>query len=223
MKVAVEYLTVPREGETVNGDAAMVRHADGGVLVVVLDALGHGEKAAAAADVGLRYLAEAPLDHGVRPLIDGLHERLRGTRGAAAMVLLFHNQRVEGCGVGNVALRSFRARIPAILTPGVLGGSLTRLRIFKGEVVVGDRIILFSDGISSRFDEEGTRSGPALATCQAIMDGHRKPHDDATVLVADIEHPAGRPGAPGDDDPIRRDPAAGRDGGSGPLPPQRSP
>ena len=187
MRLTVEYVTLPREGEKANGDAALVRRADEGVLIVVLDALGHGEKAAQAADIGMAYLAEAPLGRGLRPVVEGLHERLRGTRGAAATLLLLHNPRLEGCGVGNVGLRSYRARIPAMLTPGVLGGSLTRLRLFQGEVAPGDRIILFSDGISTRFDEEGKRSAPALATCQAIMERHRKPHDDATVLVIDIE------------------------------------
>ena len=187
MKVAVEFVTVPREGEKENGDAAMVRRVDETVLVAVIDALGHGEHAAAAATAALRYLEEARLDRGLRPVVEELHHRLRGTRGAAAMLLLFQKQKLEGCGVGNVGLRAYRARVPAMLTPGILGGSITRLRLFQGEVAAGDRIILFSDGISARFEEEGSRSTPALATCQAIMERHRKPHDDATVLVTDIE------------------------------------
>jgi phosphoserine phosphatase RsbX len=187
VKVTVEYLTLPRDGEKENGDAALVRRADDGVLIVVLDALGHGEKAAEAASIGVHYLAEAPLARGLRPVIDGLHERLRGSRGAAAMLLLLHNLRLEGCGVGNVALRAYRAKVPVMLTPGVLGASMQRLRLFHADVAPGDRFVLFSDGISARFDEEVDRNAPALATCHAIMERHRKPHDDATVLVIDIE------------------------------------
>jgi negative regulator of sigma-B (phosphoserine phosphatase) len=122
------------------------------------------------------------------------------------MLLLLRHHNVEGCGVGNVALRSYRAHVPAILTPGVLGGSLTRLRLFQGEVAIGDRLVIFSDGISSRFDEEGKRSAPALAICQAIMERHRKPHDDATVLVTDIESVPGGGSAPDDPVPQRRAP-----------------
>jgi negative regulator of sigma-B (phosphoserine phosphatase) len=196
VRVTAEYLTLPREGEKQNGDAALVRRADEGVLIVVLDALGHGEKAAEAAAIGLDYLAVAPLGRGLRPVIDGLHERLRGSRGAAAMLILLHNLRLEGCGVGNVGLRPYRAKVPVMLTPGVLGGSLTRLRLFHADLTAGDRLIIFSDGISARFEDELTRNAPALATCHAIMDRHRKPHDDATVLVTDIE-----------DQSIRRDQA----------------
>jgi negative regulator of sigma-B (phosphoserine phosphatase) len=187
VKVTVEFVTVPREGERDNGDAAVVRRSEDGVLIAVIDALGHGRHAAEAAVAGIRYLEEAPLQGGIRRVVEGLHERLRGTRGAAAMLLLIRDNKLEGCGVGNVGIRSYRARIPAMLTPGVLGGSITRLRLFQAEVEAGHRIILFSDGISSRFDDEGARGAPPLATCTAIMERYRKPHDDATVLVTDIE------------------------------------
>jgi negative regulator of sigma-B (phosphoserine phosphatase) len=186
VKVTAEFITVPREGEKANGDAALVRRADDGLLIVVLDALGHGEKAAAAAEIGLRYLAEAPLARGLRPVIDVLHEKLRGSRGAAAMLLLLRGTHLEGCGVGNVGLRSYRAKVPAMLTPGVLGGSMNRLHLFHSDLSPGDRIVLFSDGITARFDEEASRGAPALATCQTIMERHRRSHDDATVLVTDI-------------------------------------
>jgi negative regulator of sigma-B (phosphoserine phosphatase) len=185
--VTAEFITVPRDGEKANGDAALVRRTDDSLLIVVLDALGHGEKAAHAAAIGLRYLAEAPLGRGLRPVIDALHEQLRGSRGAAAMLLLVRGSRLEGCGVGNVGLRAYRGKVPAMLTPGVLGGSMNRLHLFHADLSAGDRIVLFSDGISGRFDEEASRPAPALATCRAIMERHRRPHDDATVLVTDIE------------------------------------
>ncbi len=187
MKVAVDFVTLPKEGEKANGDAAMVRRADDDVLIAVIDALGHGEKAAEVSVAALAYLDRAPIAKGLRSMVEGLHDSLRGSRGAAAMLLLVHHHRLEGCGVGNVGLRSYRARVPAMLTPGVLGGSMNRLRLFQAEVAPGDRIILYSDGISTRFDEEGARSGTPLSVCQAIIERHRKPHDDATVLVADFE------------------------------------
>lgn len=187
MKALVEYITVPREGERANGDAALVRRWEGGLLVAVIDALGHGEHAAQATAVGLGYLQEVSVKSGLRPVVEGLHERLRGTRGAAAMLLLLDQGRLEGCGVGNVALRSYRARVPAMLSPGILGASLSRLHVFTAELAAGDRVVLFSDGITARFDDEASRRASALETCQAIMERHRRPHDDATVLVMDIE------------------------------------
>jgi negative regulator of sigma-B (phosphoserine phosphatase) len=199
VKVAIEFVTIPKDGEKVNGDAALVRRdagpggpgGSGVTLVAVIDALGHGEKAAQAADVGMRYLEAAPLGKGIRHLMEGLHDQLRGTRGAAAMLLLLERDKLlTGCSVGNVTLRSYRAKVPATLTPGVLGGQMNKLRLFQAELAPGDRLVVFSDGISSRFDEEAARRPEAfnaLATCQAIMAHHRKAHDDATVLVVDVE------------------------------------
>ncbi len=188
MRVVADYVTVPREGEAHNGDAALVRRFGDGALLAVVDALGHGELAAEASGKAIAFLDTAPVDKGVSRLVEGLHDALRGTRGAAAMLLLFQGSRLEGCGVGNVALRAYRAKVPALLTAGVLGGaSLARLRVFTAQVSPGDRVIVHSDGITARFDDEASRRAAPLEICRAIMQRHRRPHDDATVLVTDIE------------------------------------
>ena len=188
MKVAVEFLSLPREGERENGDAVVVRRADDGtVMLAVLDALGHGAVAAAVAAAAVTYLNALPATLSVTTIVEGLHGRLRGTRGAAAMVLLISGERVVGCGVGNVELRSTKRRVPVILSPGVLGSSLGRLHVFEAPISAGDRLVVFSDGIAGRFEEELSRGLSGLETCRAIMDRHRRPHDDATVLVTDIE------------------------------------
>jgi negative regulator of sigma-B (phosphoserine phosphatase) len=187
VRVAVEYVTLPRDGERENGDAALVRRFSDGALVVVLDALGHGAPAAEAAKVAVRHLEGAPIDRGLRPVVESLHEALRGTRGAAAMLLLIRRGSLEGCAVGNVSLRAYRAQVPALLSPGVLGGSLARLHVFNAELSPGARILIFSDGITPRFDEEAWRRAAGPEACRAIITRYRKAHDDATVLVTDIE------------------------------------
>jgi negative regulator of sigma-B (phosphoserine phosphatase) len=189
VKVAVEFLSVPREGERENGDAVVVRTGDEGVLVAVIDALGHGAVAAEVAAAAVAYLDLAPVHRGITTIMEGLHARLRGTRGAAAMVLILSGGRVAGCGVGNVELRSTTRRVPVILSPGVLGTSLGRIHVFEAPLSAGDRLVVFSDGIAGRFEDELSRKLPGIETCRAIMDRHRRPHDDATVLVTDIEGP----------------------------------
>ena len=49
MKVTVEHLSLPKEGERLNGDAVVVHRYERGTLVSLIDALGHGEYAAAVA------------------------------------------------------------------------------------------------------------------------------------------------------------------------------
>jgi negative regulator of sigma-B (phosphoserine phosphatase) len=52
---------------------------------------------------------------------------------------------------------------------------------------VGERLVVFTDGISSRFTTGTWREGPRDQLCRSIMAGYRRPHDDATVVVADLE------------------------------------
>ncbi|XXT24476.1 SpoIIE family protein phosphatase [Sorangium sp. So ce429] len=187
MKVAVEYTILPKDGERVSGDAAFVRASEDGCIFAVIDALGHGEHAAAAADVALKALADAPPGDDVRALIDRLHARLRGTRGAAGMICRFRDGRLQGCGIGNVELMSHGTRVQWLQSPGILGASIGKVRIFDAQLAPGDRLAVFSDGISPRFDLSLFRGMKAAEACRALMSRHRRSHDDSTVLIADIE------------------------------------
>jgi negative regulator of sigma-B (phosphoserine phosphatase) len=187
VKVATEFLSLPREGERENGDAVVVRRDESAVMLAVVDALGHGAVAAAVAAAAVAYLGAVDANRGVTTILEGLHSHLRGTRGAAAMVLILSGGRLVGCSVGNVELRSATRRVPVVLSPGVLGSSLGRLHLFEAPLSAGDRLVLFSDGIAGRFEDELSRRLPGLEMCRAIMDRHRRPHDDATVLITDIE------------------------------------
>lgn len=187
MKIALHHLSLPKEGERVSGDAVVVRDEPNAVLLAVIDALGHGSAAAPVAERGRAFLLGVPLDRDVRYVTEGLHEALRGTRGAAAMCCLIKRGRVEGCGIGNVELRSSKDRVPVVLTPGILGVQLQRMRTFESRLSVGARIFIYSDGVSPRMDLERVAGLSAESACAALMQRYRRSHDDATLLVADIE------------------------------------
>ncbi len=188
MTPKTEHRSVPREGEVECGDLAVTRAAEGITLLAVVDALGHGPLAAAAARLAADHLAQAPLERGLLPLMEGLHAALKGSRGAAAMiVLLASDGRLQGCGVGNVELRSIGARVPAVLTPGILGASINRLRTFEARVTAGDRLVIFTDGLSSRMELDRLRGLTPGQACDALMARYRRTHDDSTVLVTDLE------------------------------------
>lgn len=175
------------EGETANGDAIVVRRDGDRVLFAVVDAIGHGPVAAEVANEARRHLEEVSIDVSVGDVVAGLHEHLRGTRGAAATVCVVRGNEIEGAGVGNVEVSATLSALSCVLTPGILGVRMSRLRVFSASVATDTRIIVHSDGISRRFDLSPLRALPAAAACRAIMEDHRKPHDDATVLVADAE------------------------------------
>jgi negative regulator of sigma-B (phosphoserine phosphatase) len=185
--VAAEHLIVPKAGERRSGDAAIFRVVGGVALFAVIDALGHGPHAAEVADAGVAYLREASVDQDAVSLMSGLHRALAGTRGAAAMVCRWCDGRVEGCGVGNVELAAMRTRVPVVLTPGVVGTNVRKLRGFEGPAPSGSRFVLYSDGISSRLSSEEIGLLQRADACRLVMEKHRKVHDDATVMVVDVE------------------------------------
>jgi len=187
LRLSSSHICVPKVGESVNGDAVVVRSDVSMTMLAVIDALGHGPGAAVVADAAVKELLEVPLGRGVLSIFERLHERLHGTRGAGAMVCLFDGQKLWGCSVGNVEMRTRGTRVPVMLTPGILGSRVRSYRVFESPLARADRLVMFSDGISSHLSIDETHHLPPGEACQAIMDRYRRSHDDATVLVADVE------------------------------------
>jgi phosphoserine phosphatase RsbX len=185
----IVHRTLPREGEIANGDAVVVRRFEGGALIGIIDALGHGHKAAEVADLATAKLAELSLDRGPRDvlsILDAVHHALRGSRGAAAMICVVQEDRIEGCGVGNVELRCAGVSLPVVLSPGILGVGKVRLRPFTGRLNPGCRLYMFSDGISRRAPFTELAQLSADEACRELLDRYRRNHDDASVLVLSV-------------------------------------
>ena len=187
MRVSAQHINRPCQGEVRSGDVAVVRAVDGVALIAVIDALGHGPTAADIAERAAEHLGAAPLDQDMMRTMEGLHEALRGTRGAAGMVAMLRDGVVEGCGVGNVELRSLGANIPVVQSPGILGVRVRRYKVFSGRIEREARLMLFSDGISPQVGIGQTRAMEPRAACEYVFDNFRRSHDDATVLVVDVE------------------------------------
>jgi negative regulator of sigma-B (phosphoserine phosphatase) len=187
MKLTASHASRPKIGEKVNGDAVVMRRHDACALFAVVDALGHGPTAAVVAERARSYLEEVSLELDIRKILTGLHAHLRGGRGAAAMICLLHDDRLEGCGVGNVELRISASNVPVVLSPGVLGGTVRNFRVFHGKLYLRSRIVLFSDGVSARFQLDTLRDLPPPDLCEHLVEQHGRSHDDATALVVDYE------------------------------------
>jgi phosphoserine phosphatase RsbX len=183
----IHYLTMPREGERENGDAVFVSdRGPEGTLFAVIDALGHGRNAAVVARRAVETLNALSRETGVEGAVSALHEALRGTRGACAFVCLVTRETITACSVGNIELRSTGMRLPFVLTAGVLGIRLRPLRVLSTKRTGRARLAAYSDGISSRFHLEDLAAYSTSEACRAIFERHRRPHDDATVLFADL-------------------------------------
>jgi negative regulator of sigma-B (phosphoserine phosphatase) len=187
MKLTVSHATRPKVGEKVNGDAVVFRHLASRGLLAVVDALGHGPTAAGVARRATEFLEAVPLETELRSILTGLHSALRGTRGAAAMVCVINGEAVEGCGVGNVEMRISAGNVPIVLSPGVLGGTVRNFRVFHGKLFQRSRLVLFSDGVSSRFQLDTLRELAPRELSEHLIAHHGRAYDDATALVVDYE------------------------------------
>lgn len=186
MRVQVAGRSVPCEGEVACGDR-VVHRTDGDThLIAVVDALGHGAAAAEVADAAASQLTAADVGADAEHLMWKLHRGLAGSRGAAVLLLKLAAGRLEGCSVGNVQMRSVGLDVPSVLSPGILGVRVRKIRSFEAELRSASRLVLFSDGVSSRFDLGDVRTLDPTATCDAILAHHRRAHDDATVVVGDL-------------------------------------
>lgn len=184
--------TRPLPGETECGDACVVAPFHGGVLVGVIDGLGHGPEAAEAARVAIATLKATP---GVQviDLVRSCHEALRRTRGAALSLASFHaaTATMTWIGVGNVEGALFRIdrsaaqpRDALMLRGGVVGYQLPPLRAATHHVHAGDILMLATDGISNAFYNRSPISRAPQEVADDILARHGKSTDDALVLVA---------------------------------------
>lgn len=179
-------------GERESGDRYVVNTFDGGALVAVIDALGHGHAAALAADVAVRTLSqherEAP-DF----LIERCHDQMRGTRGAAISLACFDSGRrvVSWLGIGNVtgvlmvADGQGESRPRELLVRGgVVGDRIPEeLNPSVFPIAPGDTLIIATDGVRHYFTEILPTAAEPQQLAERILNSYAKHSDDAAVLV----------------------------------------
>lgn len=183
-------------GQTVSGDLHVVKPFPNGVLLAVMDGLGHGDEATAAAKTAAATLVEHAREH-VISLLKRCHEALPRTRGVAMTLASCNN--LEGTitwlGVGNVEgllLRADAAANPpterVLLRGGVVGYQLPVLHAGVLPISAGDLLIFATDGVRSDFGSDfGHSKSAGTETPQQIADRLLekwfKGTDDALVLV----------------------------------------
>ncbi len=185
-------------GEDVSGDAHVVKPFPGGVLVGVVDGLGHGPEACRAAAIAVSTLEEHP-EGPVDSLVERCHGRLRRTRGVALTLASFDgdNGTMSWLGVGNVEGVAYRPRAVeggrrehVATRGGVVGGQLPPLRTTVLRVQPGDVLVLATDGLTRAWGEAVMDRGRPDEIAQVMLARFRKGNDDALVLAARYRGPA---------------------------------
>lgn len=176
-----------------SGDLSLVVPFPGGVLVAVIDGLGHGPEAADSARCAANILREHPDDSPIS-LIQCCHEKLRPMRGAVMSLASFNASAnmLTWVGVGNVEGCLIRTNPAAAskneflrLHNGTVGDRIPSLQIERLPIYLGDLLIFTTDGIKTgNFARVvGFRKKPARIA-EYILDQWGREDDDALVLVA---------------------------------------
>ena len=200
-------------GQDICGDLHLVTAIPDGVLLAVVDGLGHGAEAAAAARIAIGVLQR----HAGEPLaalLSRCHEALIRTRGVVmtlAAVRAAENQ-LTWLGVGNIEAALLRAGGPSrtssecvllrgtptagtppalasgladwvMLRSGIVGYQIPELRPSTRALSPGDLLIFATDGIRPGFVEGLEQSASPQALADQILERHFKGNDDALVLV----------------------------------------
>jgi negative regulator of sigma-B (phosphoserine phosphatase) len=187
----VEWCVASRTspGESVSGDQFIVAPSRDGVLLAVVDGLGHGDEATLAACRATKVLAEHAND-SVVALMQECHRALRDTRGAAMTLLSIDVRGRSGMvlGVGNVEMTLVRARgvrparESALLRNGVVGYQLPVLQASPLALAPGDVIVFATDGVREDFGDRVTTVEPLVHTVGGILAQKFRGTDDALVL-----------------------------------------
>lgn len=183
---------LPLAGQTTCGDRHLVQPFPGGLLAGAVDGLGHGEAAAAAADIAVATLAGSA-GEALPALVRRCHERLRETRGAVMSLASIDAPRetLSWLGIGNVeavlvhgAEDARPTRRLLVARPGVVGYALPRrLEPEALPVHAGDVLVFATDGIDPGGLAQLRPLGPPRRVAERVLARHAFGSDDALVLV----------------------------------------
>ena len=178
-------------GQSQSGDHHVVCPFPDGALLGVLDGLGHGHEAAAAATKAVRVL-ERDAKLPIITLVQRCHEELKATRGVVMSVASFTISYglMAWMGVGNVqavlrraSTQSLKSQEMLLLRAGVVGIHLPPLAAAVLPVLPGDILIFATDGVREDFTERPLKASTLQEAAENILARFWKGNDDALVLV----------------------------------------
>lgn len=181
----------PHPQQLVSGDLHVVAPTRTGVLIAVVDGLGHGDEAGVAARTAIDVLA-AHADESPVALVQRCHRALQNTRGAVMTLAAVDTSENTASllGVGNVEAVLLRAdptakprRESAILRGGVVGYQLPPLQETVVPFMAGDLLAFATDGVREDFADELSPAEPTAQLVERLMAKKFRGTDDGLVLA----------------------------------------
>lgn len=184
--------SVTMAGQSVSGDRLVVKEIIDGVLVAVIDGLGHGPDAAVAAEQAAITI-ENNANEDLAVMLKLCHSSLARQRGAViSLVKLDNNGTLSWLGVGNVQVKLLRNQTPGqlrsverpVIKSGLVGsGQLPLMQPVSINISNNDLLFLVTDGIETGFVDRIDASAGAGDIAADIINNYGKTTDDALVFV----------------------------------------
>lgn len=181
----------PLPGEAGAGDAAVIRELPDGLLIGMIDVLGHGPEAHEVAVRIAEFLRASPVTDPAA-LMSGLHERLRGTRGAAAGLCRIDDETGQLTYVahGNTRARRLWPKPTRLISrDGLIGTAIRQHQPQVLQLETGDVLLFYTDGVGDRFDLDDYRpaiSDTPRALAHNVIELFGKAHDDAACIALKV-------------------------------------
>ena len=189
-RLVVDGVSVAAPGEARCGDAwAEERRADG-VMLLVVDGLGHGAGAADAADAAVAAFRSARFEPPARRL-NAVHVALRPTRGGAAGIadIDLTARAVRFAGIGNIGAMVLDGETPRFLMShnGTLGHTVRKIAEVSVPWPSRGTLVMYSDGLGTPRDLSaypGLMERHASLVAGVLWRDLARGRDDVTVVVA---------------------------------------
>lgn len=190
---AIEWCAISRAlpGQTVSGDLHLVTSTGDIVLAAVVDGLGHGDEATAAARLAVAVL-EQYAGQSVTALVQHCHRALQRTRGVVMTLVSFNSRAgtMTAVGIGNVETVIVRrdptarpARESVLLRGGVVGYQIPAAPQTVLPVARGDVVVFATDGVREDFGDLVSADEPLDQLVARIAALKFRETDDALVLA----------------------------------------
>jgi anti-sigma regulatory factor (Ser/Thr protein kinase) len=187
--LATGVISQQKSGESVCGDGWTVVQGRGRIVVFVVDGLGHGPDAAAAARAGIES-AEKNAHRAAPDIIDAVHNAMRPTRGGAGAVALLQpeSELCVFCGIGNISasIRGGGTTRSMVSHNGTLGHQVRKIQEFQYPFPKGSLLVMHSDGVATHWDlgsYPGIETRHPAFVAAALFRDHSRGRDDLTVLA----------------------------------------
>ena len=189
-KLELSVICLPITGESISGDAWASSQSIDRSLLLVVDGLGHGVMAAAAAAEAIRVFREQ-VHLNPKAIIEVAHAALQRTRGAALAIaeINFEQQTVRFAGVGNISgtVLSITGTSRMVSHNGTVGHEVRKIQEFTYPWHPTGILIMHSDGLSSRWQLDrypGLAAKHSSLIAGVLYRDFKRHRDDVTVLVA---------------------------------------